>query len=121
LLRDTDDMFVVSRPGDELQLAFDAAGIPALPAESKRTYLLFAHGYSKEMDLSSASPDHVGPLPFRGMSQYPYAWPERYPDTPAHRSYVERYNTRSVGRGLPTLEAPAEASPTGHEVTRGRQ
>jgi tetratricopeptide (TPR) repeat protein len=121
LLRDTDDMFVVSRPGDELQLAFDAAGIPALPAESKRTYLLFAHGYSKEMDLSSASPDHVGPLPFRGMSQYPYAWPERYPDTPAHRDYVERYNTRSVGRGLPALEAPAEAGPTGHEVTRGRQ
>lgn len=42
-------------------------------------------------------------LPFRGMSRYPDAEPERYPDTPAHREYLERYNTRTVGRVVPPL------------------
>ena len=34
----------------------------------------------------------------------PYAAPERYPDSPAHRAYLERWNTRVVGRTLPPLE-----------------
>jgi hypothetical protein len=102
-----DDMFVVSRPGDELRLSFDAARIPPTTAGSSLTYLLYAHGYSKEMDLSSASPDHVAPLPFRGMSRYPYAAPERYPDTPAHRRYLETYNTRVVGRVVQPLATVA--------------
>jgi hypothetical protein len=32
---------------------------------------LYADGFSKEMDLQSASPDHVEPLPFHGMLAYP--------------------------------------------------
>ena len=55
--RGTDDQFVVSRPGDEIALAFDAAALPPLPAGWTRTFLLYADGYSKEMDLNSASPD----------------------------------------------------------------
>ena len=43
-------------------------------------------------------------LPFRTMTRYPYAAPERYPDTPAHRAYQERWNTRAIGRTLPPLE-----------------
>jgi lipoprotein NlpI len=104
LLLGIDDMFVISRPGDELAVAFDASSLPAARAGTSLTYLLFAHGYSKEMDLSSASPDQVAPLPFRAMSTYPYAAPERYPDTSAHRAYLERYNTRVVSRGMPPLE-----------------
>jgi len=104
LLADIDDLFVVSRPGDELSLSFDATHLPDLSPGLSRTYLLFAHGYTKEMDLSSASPDQVAPLPFRGMSGYPYVAPERYPDTAVHRAYLERYNTRVVGRAIPSLE-----------------
>ena len=72
LLRATDDMFVVSRPGDEIALAFDARALPPLPAGWTRTFLLYVHGYSKEMNPRSASPDTVAPLPFRGMTSYPY-------------------------------------------------
>ena len=104
LLADIDDLFVISRPGDELSLSFDATHLPDLSPGLSRTYLLFAHGYTKEMDLSSASPDQVAPLPFRGMSGYPYVAPERYPDTAVHRAYLERYNTRVVGRAIPSLE-----------------
>ena len=47
------------------------------------------------------------------MTRYPYAAPERYPDTPAHRAYLERWNTRVVGRTLPPLELAAGAPGAG--------
>ena len=96
LLAGADDMFVVSSPGDELSISFDAAALKPLPRGWARTFLLYAEGYSKEMDINSASPHEVAPLPFRRMKGYPYAAPEAYPSTPAHRAYVERYNTRVV-------------------------
>jgi Tfp pilus assembly protein PilF len=113
LLRAADDFFVVSRPGDALALAFDAGAVPPLPAGWTRTFLLHSVGYSKEMDTNSASPDQAWPLPFRTMTRYPYAAPERYPDTPAHRAYQERWNTRVVGRTLPPLELAVEGSAAG--------
>ena len=94
LLRDADDFFVVSRPGDELALSFDATTLPPLPDGWTRTFLLHSIGYSKEMDRNSASPDQAWPLPFRTMTRYPYAAPEAYPDTPRHREYLARWNTR---------------------------
>ncbi|HSE19729.1 MAG TPA: FG-GAP-like repeat-containing protein [Pyrinomonadaceae bacterium] len=96
LLVASDDMFVISRPGDELELSFPAEKLPPLPRGWTRTFLLYADGFSKEMDINSASPDQVGPLPFHGMSRYPYRWPERYPLTEGRRKYLEIYNTRVV-------------------------
>jgi len=96
LLRASDDMFVISRPGDELVLSFAANKLPPLPNGWTRTFLLYADGFSKEMDINSASPDQVGPLPFHGMSRYPYSWPEKYPLTIERQRYLEKYNTRIV-------------------------
>src|SRR5206468_10058512 len=68
LLARADDMFVIAGPGDEIALSFDAASVgPPPPSGWTRTFLLFADGYSKEMDINSASPDEVGPLPFHTM------------------------------------------------------
>ena len=105
LLRRVDDMFVISRPGDEIALSFDANTLPPLPSGWTRSFLLYAHGYSKEMNPRSASPDTVGPLPFRAMTKYPYGPDEHYPDTPAHREYLERYNTRVITRSMPSIAA----------------
>ena len=105
LLLHTDDMFVVSRPGDEIVLSFDATSLAPLPAGWTRTFFLYADGFSKEMNLNSASPDELLPLPFHAMTRYPYAAPEAYPSTPAHREYLERYNTRVVPRALPSLDS----------------
>jgi hypothetical protein len=105
LLLRADDMFVVSAPGDEVAVGFDADATPPPPAGAIRTFLLLSEGYSKEMDLSSASPDQAWPLPFRGMTQYPYTWPEAYPATPERLEYVRRYNTRVIGRMVPALES----------------
>jgi Flp pilus assembly protein TadD len=104
LLLQTDDMFVVTRPGDEIALTFDSRSLPPLPDGWTRTFLLYADGFSKEMNLNSASPDELLPLPFHGMTRYPYASPEQYPSTPAHREYLERYNTRVVPRSVPSID-----------------
>ena len=99
LLTAVDDRFVISRPGDEIALSFDASALPPLRPGTRRTFLLYANGYSKEMDINSATPDHVEPLPFHGMSRYPYGPKEHYPRTAAHRAYRNEYNTRVVARG----------------------
>jgi hypothetical protein len=58
------------------------------------------------MDINSATPDHVEPLPFHRMSGYPYPPAERYPDTPEHRRYQDTLNTRVIRRSVPPLETP---------------
>jgi len=103
LVSASDDRFVVSAPGDEIAVSFDAAALPALPAGWTRTFLLYADGFSKEMNLHSSSPDRLGPLPFHGMTRYPYAPPEHYPTTPEHQRYRAAYNTRIVGGPIPPL------------------
>ena len=105
LLLASDDMFVISRPGDELSLSFAANQLPPLPKGWTRTFLLYADGFSKEMDINSASPDQVGPLPFHRMSKYPYSWPEHYPLTEERRRYFEKYNTRIVTSAVDQLLA----------------
>jgi hypothetical protein len=58
------------------------------------------------MDLNSASPDVVEPLPYRGMTQYPYASVDApaFMNTEAYRDYVARYNTRIVKKSVPPIE-----------------
>jgi len=96
LLLQADDMFVISLPGDEISLSFDARKFPPLLPQWTRTFLLYSDGFSKEMDINSAVPDRVLPLPFHGMSAYPYPSRESYPMTPARQAYMDRYNTRVV-------------------------
>ncbi len=103
LLESTDDRFVVSAPGDEIALTFDASTLPALPAGWTRTFLLYVDGFSKEMNLHSSSPDRLEPLPFHAMSRYPYRAPESYPRTRAHDRYRAEYNTRAIGGPLPPM------------------
>lgn len=113
LLLKTDDMFVISRPGDDIALSFDATKLAPLPKGWKRTFLLYADGYSKEMDINSGSPDAVMPLPFHAMKSYPYSAPESYPTTRAHREYMRRYNTRIVTAPFSRIETEiAGAGPT---------
>jgi hypothetical protein len=98
LLQAVDDQFVVARPGDEVSLAFDAMALPALRDGWTRTFLLHGDGYSKEMDINSASPDQAWPLPSHRMTRYPTSASPL--DEPA---WFTRYNTRIVGRQVPRL------------------
>ena len=112
LLIKSDDMFVISRPGDEISLSFNAGKVPPLRAGWNRTFLLYADGFSKEMDINSASPDQVSPLPFHGMTKYPYADPETYPMTAARRAYIDKFNTRLVRSEVPSIDTVLSDSKT---------
>ena len=105
LLAKSDDMFVIARPGDEIAVSFDADAAGALRNGWTRTFLLLADGYSKEMDINSASPDVVGPLPFHAMTSYPYRAPEHYPDSVEYQNFQATYNTRVVVRSVPSLDS----------------
>jgi hypothetical protein len=96
LLADFDDRYVIMGPGDEIALRFDAAPLPEPAPGWERSFVLVSHAYCKDMDLYTATPQTLAPLPFRTMSRYPYPAGERYPETEAHRSYRQTYNTRRV-------------------------
>ena len=93
-------------PGDELRLRFDATGLPHLPDGWVRDFIFFAEGWVKDGDLNTKFSATVEPLPFHGMSGYPYSDTERYPDSPALENYRREFNTRpgvaTVGR-LPAV------------------
>ena len=103
LLDRVDDVFVISKTGDEVVLNFDAPPTP--PAGRTLTFFLFADGYSKEMDINSGSPDAVLPLPFKGMTKYPYGGTERFPMTAEKQQLYDEYTTRVVNRLFPRVEA----------------
>lgn len=102
LLKEVDDVFVVSKTGDELVLSFPA--LPDAPAGKKYTFLLYADGYSKEMDINSGSSDAVYPLPFKAMKKYPYDSDEQFPMTNEKRRIYDQYLTRRVKGFLPRIE-----------------
>ena len=43
----------------------------------------------------------VEPLPFHGMSAYPYGADEKFPDTPEHRAWRREWNTRAAHTWTP--------------------
>ena len=105
LLRDADDRFVIMGAGDEIELRFAAGDLPDLPDGWDRDYLLLVDGWAKENEANTAFGDSVGPLPFHGMSGYPYGPDEHYPDSAAHRADLERFHTRPAMRLIRPLVA----------------
>jgi uncharacterized repeat protein (TIGR01451 family) len=96
LLTQVDDKFVIMHAGDDISLAFNEVPVSE---RMERDYFLFSDAYYKlhfvrmllGEDISS-----VEPLPFHGMSAYPYPDDECYPYDAEHMAYLEEYNTRQV-------------------------
>ncbi len=105
LVRAIDDRFVIMGAGDELRLLFPTAGLPTLAPGARRDFLLLVDGWAKDADANTAFSQSVDPLPFHGMSRYPYPASEGYPDDRYHRHYRETYNTRPAMRFVTPLVA----------------
>ncbi len=101
LLEKIDDMYVILNAGDEMTVEFDADGLPPLEAGWERDFILYSDGWDKDGDINTLSSQTVAPLPFHGMSTYPYPDAEKYPETPEHLRYQLEYNTRRVMHELP--------------------
>jgi hypothetical protein len=93
LLGEVDDQFVIMARGEEIALEFDATALPPVRPGWARTVVLHSEGYCKDMDLYTAYPDHVEPLPYRKMAGYPP--PERV-HTDEYEAYLSTWNTRRV-------------------------
>jgi hypothetical protein len=96
LLGKADDMYVIFGKGEEIEVRFDANRLPALPEGWSRSWVLRFTGWCKGQELYTAHGWTVEPLPFLGMSHYPYRADEKYPDDEAHREYRRTWNTRRV-------------------------
>jgi len=101
LLQKPDDMYVIMNAGDEMTVEFDAAQLPPLQEGWVRDFVLFSDGWVKDGDINTLFSQTVEPLPFHGMSSYPYPEGENYPNAPEHLRYRLEYNTRRVTHELP--------------------
>ncbi|MCE2412821.1 VCBS repeat-containing protein [Candidatus Poribacteria bacterium] len=104
LLQEVDDMYVILNAGDEITVEFDASRLPTLKAGWVRDFILYSDGWDKDGDINTLTSQTVEPLPFHGMSAYPYPDDEHYPNDAAHRQYQLKYNTRRVEHRLPSLD-----------------
>ncbi len=98
LIRGLDDKLVMMGSGDELRLQFAAETLPRLPGGWRRDYLLFVDGWAKDADANTAFSQTVEPLPFHGMSAYPYRADEHFPDDAEHRDYLSEFIARPALR-----------------------
>jgi hypothetical protein len=96
ILGQADDCYVIMGRGEELTLRFPASAFGPIPKGSIRSFILKTDSFCKDMDLYTAHPDTVEPLPFHSMSGYPYGPKEHYPDTKKTREYRRKFNTRKV-------------------------
>ena len=103
LIGATDDRLLLMGSGDEVTLLFDPAKLPALKTGWKRDFLLLVDGWAKDADANTAFSKTVEPLPFHGMSTYPYPASDSFPRDTAHNNYREHFNTRPALRLLRPL------------------
>ena len=99
LLSKVDDEYVIFGTGEDMDLGFNAAAQPPLPAGWVRDYFFYANGFVKDMDFYEASPFTVNAMPFHGMADYPYPHSQRYPNDAAHIAYQLQWNTRFESGG----------------------
>ena len=103
LVTAVDDTFVIMGSGDALTVRFDARALPPLPAGWRRDFLVFLDGWAKDRDPNTHEALFVEPLPFHGMSGYPYRADERFPDDEVHRAWRREWNTRPATRWIEPL------------------
>lgn len=103
LLRDVDDRLVIMGSGDEVRLQFHAASLNSPRPGWTRDFLLKVDGWAKDRDPNTAFSTSVEPLPFHGMSRYPYPANEHYPRDATHDSYQRTWNTRPAQALIPPL------------------
>jgi len=96
LLLESDSKYVIMNAGDEISLEFIASDLPALPENWRRDFLFYNDGWLKDGDLNTAHGQTVEPLPFHGMSAYPYGFGDAYPTDSDYIEYMNMYNTRTV-------------------------
>jgi len=120
LVEEIDDCFAVLGSGDALALRFDARELPPVPEGFVRDYLVFLDGWAKDRDPNTIQALEVEPLPFHGMSGYPYGEDEAFPDDDLHQRWRDEWQTRPSSALLVPLSPrrELEALPGAREIDK---
>jgi len=95
LLSTDDNQYIIYNAGDEVSIGYSSEGLPDVPPGWTRDFVIYSVGWVKDGDLNTAYGQTVTPLPFHGMSSYPYPENEAYPYA-ENSKYIREYNTREV-------------------------
>ena len=97
LLQSADNMYVIGRQGDQVPLQFPINKLSKLAPGMERDYFLFVACWFKDQPGKWGYGFNftVDPMPFIGMTGYPYTATQSYPYDAAHLAYLKTYNTRT--------------------------
>jgi hypothetical protein len=98
LILEGDDMFVIGMQGDQVSLHFPTADLPSLEDGFERDFFMFVACWFKDPpgNWGYGFDFTVDPLPFLGMSGFPYPDSESYPYDDEHLQFLQDYNTRVI-------------------------
>ena len=90
LITQRDDKYALLNYADKVEVTFPVP-MPPQPGMTRGFVLLVDNYYKEFKDYK-----YLEPLPFHGMSDYPYPATESYPTDEEHNLYRQLYNTRIV-------------------------
>jgi hypothetical protein len=98
LLQNADDMFVIGRQGDQVNMQFSTADLaPPAPGMVRDYFFVVACWFKDPSGAWGYGFNFtVDQMPFMAMSGFPYPAAESYPYDAAHLAYIEAYNTRII-------------------------
>ena len=98
ILKDADDMYVVGRQGDQVNMQFSTANLTDPADGMERDYFFVVACWFKDPpgEWGYGFNFTVDPMPFIDMSGFPYPNEESYPYDAAHLVYIQQYNTRVI-------------------------
>ena len=98
LVQNSDDMFVIGRQGDQVNMQFSTANLKPVAPRMVRDYFFVVACWFKDPlgGWGYGFNFTVNPMPFMAMSGFPYPSTESYPNDAAHLAYIQAYNTRVI-------------------------
>jgi hypothetical protein len=98
LVQEADDMFVIGRQGDQVNMQFSTDSLGPIAEDMVRDYFFVVACWFKDPpgEWGYGFDFTVDPLPFMAMTGFPYPSSETYPLDAAHQAYIQQYNTRII-------------------------
>jgi hypothetical protein len=98
LMQTADDMYVIGRQGDQVNMQFSTKELaPVAPGMERDYFFVVACWFKDPPGAWGYGFDFTtNPLPFMAMTGFPYTTAESYPYDAAHNAYIAEYNTRII-------------------------
>jgi hypothetical protein len=98
LVQNADDMFVIGRQGDQVNMQFSTTNLKPVAPGIVRNYFFVVACWFKDPPGAWGYGFNftVDPKPFMAMSGFPYPSTESYPYDTVHLAYIQKYNTRII-------------------------